>query len=179
MKRSALFSAVLLVLLLPGSIAAQNEAFRVARLVPSTDRLTVTLGARTPFSVRALDASGAEVAADLRVSGPRGAVQVGEGFVEGLSQGEYEIVATLVVPAGSGIQAISLTIPVVVTWPEIATVAIEARPGSLFVGTTLWHDVTATHADATFRPDPAVVWTSSDEGIATIDGFGNVRYVSW
>jgi hypothetical protein len=179
MNRSTPLSAVLLLsLLLPGGVAAQDTAARVTRLVPSTDRLTVTVGARTPFSVQAVDASGTEVAADLRVTGPRGAVRVGPGFVEGLSQGEYQIVATLVVPAGSGIEPLSLTIPVVVSWPEIAAVSIAPGPGSLFVGTTLWHDVTATHADASHRPDPAIAWTSSNESIARVDGFGNVTGLS-
>lgn len=178
MTRSTLLFAILLSLLVPQLSSAQSPASRVARLIPSTVRLTVTVGERTAFSVRAVDAAGVDVDAQLRVIGPRQAVSVRGGFVEGLKPGEYEIVATLVVPAGSGIRPVSLTVPVVVSWPAIATVTIHPAPGSLFAGTTLGHDVTATHADGSSRPDPAVTWTSSDESVAVVDGFGNVSGIS-
>jgi hypothetical protein len=173
MKRSTL-AVVLLSFAVPSSATAQDAAARVVRLVPSVERVTVAVGERTPFSVRAVDAAGATVDAPLRVSGPRNSVSVDDGYVEGLTQGEYSIVATLVTAAGSGVEPLSVSVPVVVSWPAIAEVRIEAAPGSPFVGATLAHDVTATHADGTHRPDPAVRWSSSEPAVATVDAFGNV-----
>ena len=46
--------------ILPSSINAQDEN-RVARLVPSTDRVVVALGSQMPFSVTALDSSGSQI----------------------------------------------------------------------------------------------------------------------
>jgi len=178
MTRSTLLFAVLLSVLMPAASSAQSPASRVARLVPSAPRVSVAVGERTAFSVRAVDATGADVDTPLRVTGPRAGVSVRGGFVEGLSPGEYEIVATLVVPAGSGLRPVSLTVPIVVSWPAIEAVVIRPAPGSLFVGTTLGHEVSATHADGSPRPDPAINWSSSDEAIAVVDAFGNVSGVS-
>ncbi|MDA0329183.1 MAG: hypothetical protein O2958_09270 [Gemmatimonadetes bacterium] len=174
MKRSTLFPVVLVALCFPGAVAAQSQAARVVRLVPSTDRLAVAVGQQTPFTVRAVDASGADVDATLRVTGPRDAVRINDGAVTGLSQGEYQIVATLVVPADSGLQPISLSVPIVVSWPAVEALSIDAAPGALFVGTTLAHRVMASHADGSVRPDPAASWASSDIRVAAVDAFGNV-----
>jgi hypothetical protein len=99
-------------------------------LVPSSERITVAMGERVPFSVRAVDASGADVEAPLRVTGPRSAVSPDEGYVEGLAQGEYEIVATLVV--GPGEEPPHISVPVVVTWPAVERLEIDAAPGALY-----------------------------------------------
>lgn len=178
MKRSTLFLTAILCTLSAEGVVAQDAAARVARLVPSSEQVTVAVGERVPFTVRAVDAAGAEVDAALRIIGPRNAVSVGGGFVEGLTQGEYDIVATLVVGAGSTVEPVSVTVPVVVDWPAIASVSVEASGTALFVGSTLAHEVTARHADGTHRPDPAVRWTSSNTSVASVDAFGNVTGVS-
>ena len=178
MIRRSLAPLVAVLVLVQADLSAQDVAAQVVRLVPSAERLTVAVGDRVPFTVRALDAGGAEVDVPLRVTGPRGAVQVTDGFVSGLSQGEFDIVATVVVTAGSQIEPMTVTVPIVVTWPTIASMRIGPAQGSLFVGTTLSHAVTARHADMSRRPDPAVEWESSDPSVAAVDGFGNVTGVS-
>jgi hypothetical protein len=178
MKRSILPTLILPFLILPANVRAQDAAARVVRLIPSVQQLTVAVGSRAPFSVRAVDAGGNDVDVPLRVIGPRDAVRVGGGFVEGLRQGDFEVVATLVVPAGSGLQPMSVTIPVVVSWPAVTSIRIESAEGSLFTRTTLAHKATATHADGSRRPDPAVEWSTSDEAIAVVDAFGNATGVS-
>ena len=154
--------------------AISQDAARVTRLVPSVDRVVVALGAQVPFTVSAVDASGSTVDAPIRVVGPRNSIRVGDGFVEGLAQGEFEIVATLVVSAGSGTAPISARIPVIVEWPAIDAVEIRAEHSALFVGTTTPHVVRARHADGSHRPDPTVAWNSSDPSVARVDAFGNV-----
>lgn len=161
---------------LPLVAEAQDAAARVARLVPSSDAVSVAVGERTPFSVRAVDAAGAEVDAPIRVIGPRNSVSVRDGYVEGLAQGEYEVVATLVV--GAGQTPVSVTVPVSVSWPAIERIVVEASGSTLFAGTTRAHPARALHADGTHRPDPAIQWRSSDEGVASVDPFGNVTGIA-
>jgi hypothetical protein len=166
---------------LPVAATAQavgEQVSRVVRLVPSTDALAVAVGERVPFTVTAVDADGAEVDVRLRVSGPRNSVAVRNGFVEGLSQGRFEVVATLVVPAGSGLAPMAVSVPVTVSWPEITRVTIAAGADKLFMSTTISHDVSATHADGTSRPDPSVEWSSSNPSIAAVDPFGNVTGIT-
>jgi hypothetical protein len=169
------------VVLLPPSAAAQSPeqtpAGRVVRLVPSADRLTVAVGARVPFSVRAVDATGADIDVPLRITGPRGALAVGDGHVEGLSQGTYEVVATLVAPAGSNATPLTLRVPVIVSWPAVAEISVSADPGALFVGTTQSLRAHARHADGSTRPDPELSWASSDSSVARVDAFGTVTGV--
>lgn len=177
-KLSAVAAVVVSLSTLAPVPASAQDASRVARLVPSTDRIVVALGARADFAVRAVDASGATVDVPLRVVGPRNSVRVGDGFVEGLAQGEFEVVATLVVGAGSGVAPISVSVPVVVEWPTVAEVTVTAPHDALYVGTTIEHEVRARHADGSHRPDPAVSWRSSDPSVAIVDDFGNVTGVS-
>jgi hypothetical protein len=159
-----------------GSLNAQDAASRVARLVPSADRVAVAVGERVPFAVRAVDASGAEVDVPLRVSGPRGALEIEDGFVTGLTQGDFEIVATVATGAtgaGAGTPA-TLVVPVAVSWPAITDVEVVPAAGSLYVGTTLPHRAIARHGDGSRRPDPAIRWESSASGVADVDAFGSV-----
>ena len=89
MKRLPQICAALLTLLLTGlgsAPATAQDMAGVTRLVPSTDRVVVPLGQQVPFSVSAVDASGESIDVPLRVVGPRSAVRVGDGFVEGLAQ---------------------------------------------------------------------------------------------
>ena len=162
----------------PGSspVTAQSEA-SVSRLVPSTDRIVVALGERVPFSVSAVDMNGTVVDVPVRIVGPRNSLRVGEGFVEGLAQGEFDVIATLVVPAQSDATPLSVRVPVIVEWPRVGALEFTGRYEVLYDGTTISHDVRALHADGSTRPDPAVTWRSSDPSIATVDGFGNVTGV--
>jgi hypothetical protein len=160
--------------LLSGTVSAQSAADRVSRLVPSAERLSVAVGGSTSFSVRAVDAAGETVDAPMRVTGPRNALTIRDGRVEGLTQGEYEIVATLVVAAGSSAQPLTVRVPVTVSWPAVAGVTVTPQAGGLFVGSTLGHAATAVHADGSRRPDPALSWASSAPSVASVDAFGNV-----
>jgi hypothetical protein len=154
--------------------SAQDPASRVARLVPSADRLTVSVGERVDFTVRAVDAAGNEVDVPLRIIGPRDGVTVRDGTVEGLAHGEYELVATVVVGSGSTARPASVRVPVVVEWPAVTDLALAADESAMFVGTTIAHAVTARHADGSVRPDADVRWSSSAPSVATVDAFGNV-----
>ena len=181
MKRTPLLPIAHCLLLatgiLPNAVHAQDEN-RVTRLVPSTDVVVVALGAQIPFSVTAVDGSGSQVDVAIRVVAPRNSIRISNGFVEGLAQGEFEIIATLVVGSGSQLAPMSISVPVIVEWPPIEELRISGRNHTLFAGTTIQHDILAQHADGSQRPDPQVSWRSSDPLVATVDSFGNVTGVS-
>ncbi len=162
-------------LLLAPSSAAAWQAADVASLEASPASVVVERGASVPFSVRALDASGNEIDVPVRVVGPRGGVTVQGGTLTGVAPGEYEVIATAVLPAGR--EPIQLRVPVEVTWPAVTSVEVQAPDARLYQGTTLAHAATARHADGSVRPDARVRWSSSDPSVATVDGYGNVTAV--
>jgi len=163
-----------------GGIAAENA--NVARLQVEPASLAVEVGAPAVLKVTPVDASGNPVAgAVARVSGGRGGLAVRtvddrpfEYTVEGSRAGTFEVIATVSFAPELSREPIEMRVPVTVTWPPVAQVAITADPGRLFVGTMIGHTVTATHADGTERPRPEVRWTSSNPSVASIDRFGNV-----
>jgi len=165
-----LLSLSLLLIALP---SRAQDARAVVRLAPSASQLSLAAGEQVPFSVQAIDASGAIVDVPLRITGPRNAVSIEDGMVQGLQPGEYEIVVTVVVPADTDLEPLSLRVPVVVTWPRVSEVEIESG-AILYEGTTVEHRAWVTHADNSLRPDPNIRWSSSDPSVATVDQFGNV-----
>ncbi len=159
---------------------------RVTRLVASPTQLTIQAGDTVPLTVRALDAQGNEVQVAARFAAPRNALTVtaqGRGvaafvamdrIVIARTAGDYEIVVSVVLPAGSDREPPSLTIPVSVTWPAVSRIEITADPGTLYAGTTIRHRAAAFHANGTSRPEPRFRWSSSDRSVASVDRFGQV-----
>ena len=157
---------------------ADDAAARVVALVASAERLEMVVGESTSFSVRAVDASGAVVDTPLRVVGPRGDVELQDGRITALREGTFEVVATLVVHPGSGVQPLQLSIPVRVGWPPVTRLSVEGRGDRLFAGTLHRHRVRAWHADGTERPQIRATWSSSNPEVARVDAFGDVRALS-
>ncbi len=159
---------------------------RVTRLVASPTQLTIQAGDTVPLTIRALDAQGSEVQVAARFAAPRNALTVtGQGrgaaaFVSldrnvvARTAGDFEIVVSVVLPAGSDREPPSLTIPVSVTWPAVSRIEITADPGTLYAGTTIRHRAAAFHANGTSRPEPRFRWSSSDRSVASVDRFGQV-----
>ena len=175
MKRHFFFwpALFLLIAFVTAPLAAQQNAGLVTRLVPSVAQLTIVRGDETPFTVQAVDASGALVHVELRITGPRGLLQIGDGVVTGLEPGEYTINVSVVVPAGSTATPPSLSVPVVVTWPAVDRVVI-LHAATLYAGTTVTHSARAFNVDGSARPDPDLTWATSDAAVATVDAFGGV-----
>ena len=89
---------------------AQDAAARVVRLEARPAAVTVTAGASTALGVVALDAQGNVVEVQIRIAPPRQAASYRDGVLQGLTPGEYQIAATLVVPGGGQGNPIALSL---------------------------------------------------------------------
>lgn len=157
---------------LPARALAQYDA-GVARLVAEPARLTLKAGESAPLKVTAYDKDGKVLAdAAIRVTGPRDAVRYADGVLRALRAGSHTVVATAF--NGRGIDAVTLEIPVLVSWPALTRLEIAAEKGRLYVGTMLAHFAKGMHADGSARSGLAVTWRTSDASVATVDRFGNV-----
>jgi len=156
--------------------AALEAGRRVASLRAEPTSMTIERGKSVALKVTALDASGQPVPnALIRYAAPFRTLRVApDGQVTGVSPGAYEIVATVAVPPNSGVTPPSVTIAVDVVWPKVAKVTVSTETGRLYVGTTLAHGVSASHADGSPRPAAEVNWRSSNPAVATVDRFGYV-----
>jgi hypothetical protein len=153
--------------------AHAQYAAGVTRLVAEPARLTLKAGESAPLKVTAYDKDGKVVTdAAVRVAGPRDAVRYVDGMLRALRAGSHTVVATAF--SGRGIDAVTLEIPVLVSWPTLTRLEIVAEKGRLYTGTMLGHTAKGMHADGSPRAGLAVTWRTSDASVATVDRFGNV-----
>jgi hypothetical protein len=156
-------------------LAAQSAApVQPVRLVAEPSSITLKAGETAPLKVTALDAQGNPIpGAAVRVSGPRTAFMYTTGQIKAIKAGSYTAVATAF--GATRANPVTLEIPVLVTWPALTSIVIAATDsGRLYVGTMIGHKATGVHADGSPRPGVTVTWRSSDDGVATVDRFGNV-----
>ncbi|MEP6691570.1 MAG: Ig-like domain-containing protein [Gemmatimonadaceae bacterium] len=152
-------------------LAAQQPA--VTRLVAEPASLTLKAGDEAPIKVTAYDAQGrVVVGAAVRLVAQRSGLMFTEGKVKAIRAGKYEAIASSGSTLANG--AVTLTIPVTVTWPAIAKVTLVADAGHLYTGVALDHRVVARHADGGERPAAIATWRSSNAGVASVDRFGTV-----
>ena len=148
----------------------------VVKLVAEPARVTMKAGESVALKVTAFDKDGKVVTdAPLRVGGPRGAVQYSDGRLKALKAGSYTVVASAF--NGRGIDAVTLDIPVQISWPALTKLEIVAEAGRLYTGTMLAHTVKGAHADGSPRPGISPNWRTSDASVATVDRFGNVTAI--
>ena len=146
----------------------------VTRLVAEPTSVTMRAGESVPLKITAYNAQGQVVQdAGLRVGGPREAVRFADGRLTGLRAGSYTVIATAF--TGRGIAAVSLNIPVTISWPALQKLEIAAtETGRLYTGSMIAHAVKGMHADGSVRPGIVPTWRSSDPATASVDRFGNV-----
>ena len=186
---------------LPGVLSVNGLAAQTAaRIEAEPASLVLERGRSATLVVRVLDAGGRLVDEAVRVVGARRALSLAgeaagggapggaesrggaetpgrtETTVTALEVGEWEIVVTTVTP-GPGGQPLQLTVPVVVEWPPVVRIDVEA-PGVVFEGSTVTHRATALHGDGTMRPGAEFAWRSSDPARAGVDEFGHVLGVA-
>lgn len=173
LRLTACLAVPLAIAPLATNVAQAQAPAVVTRLVAEPARIAIQAGQAQPFKVTAYDASGKVVPdAVVRVGGPRGAVMFTAAEVRAFRAGSYTAVATASNPPGTA--PVTLDIPVIVSWPAIARLEIEAAPGKLFEGVMLAHTAKGMHADNSERPGLKATWRSSADAIASVDRFGNV-----
>ncbi len=171
--RPPLLNASLLVF---SCVIATPAPAQIARLDARPSRVVVTAGDSVRLEILAYDAQGRSVTAPVRIAAPGRALDIRgwyeHGYLKGLVAGEYDLAAMAV-----GATDVVVRVPVVVNWPAIARVTIDAEPGTLYQGTAIRHWAAAFHADGSRRPDPDVRWSSTQPSVVAVDRFGNVTAV--
>jgi hypothetical protein len=176
MRRIALWSAVAAVTI-AAPVAAQDArleaGLRVDRLVAEPAELTFEAGASARLAIRALDAAGNPVDAELRIFGRN--VEWEDGVVTAEQGGQAMLVATVVLPANADRQPPMLQVPITVTWPAVARIEV-ARIGdrAAYAGTSVRYSARAFFANGNPHTSPDFEWSMSDPAIAAIDARGNL-----
>jgi len=173
---------ILVGLTMPRAAAAQasegtlEDGAKVARLVAEPARITMERGQTAALKVTAYDKDGTVLKPVMRFAGSFRAIRPTADGIMGLVPGEHELTVTVMLPPNTKMAPPSVTVPIVIRWPAIARVDIAAKEkgARLYSGTTLSLAARAVHGDGSPRPDPKVVWTSSNPEIATVDRFGFV-----
>ncbi len=166
------------ILLLAFPLQAQTpgeDLQRVDRLLAEPEALNLEQGEVARLQIQVVDAQGQELDLPIRMTGPRQALQIQGDQVRALSVGEHMVTATLVLPPDAAMEPLQLQIPVVVDWPPVTELTMEADGDQLFQGTVVRHRVQALHSDGSVRPGVRPQWESSDSSIARVDAYGNVE----
>ena len=150
-----------------------EAGLRVARLVAEPAELTFEVGSSASVVIRALDAAGDAVDAQIRVFGR--VVGFDGGVVTATRGGLAMLMATVVLPADAATAPPTLTVPVNVTWPAIATIDVT-RMGdrSLYAGTSVRFGAQAFFANGAEHASPSFSWSSSEASVASVNTRGNV-----
>ena len=99
------------------------------------------------------------------------ALSFGDGQVTARRAGSYMAVATSF--SSPDVAPITLEIPVLVEWPALTKIAIDAEPGRLYVGTMLAHTAKGSHEDGSARTGSQSLAQLRCER-RDVDRFGNV-----
>ncbi len=168
-----LLASSLLALPVSAQDARLEAGLRVERLVAEPAELTLEAGTTRAIRVTALDAAGNPVDAQVRIVG-RG-VAYEDGSVTAAQGGEGMLIASVVLPPDAQMEAPSIVVPVVVTWPRVARIDVEqADDVRLYEGTSVRFAARAFFADGGEHGEASYEWSSSDPSVATVDARGNV-----
>ncbi len=161
--------------LMTAPLTAQNAASRVASLRATPAQPVLSAGMSIPFSVVAVDASGAVVeGAEVRISA-QGAARFDDGRLYGDEGGQGRVIASLVTGPDFTGEPVVLQLSLTVAFPAVSRVDVmKLSDKTLYAGTSIRHMASAFHADGSQRPNAQVSWSSSDRSIATVDPRGVV-----
>ncbi len=149
-------------------LAAQEEK----KIVVSVESLELSLNEETSISAHIEDAEG-NVLPDTVVffSRSRRSLQVSrEGQVKALKPGSFSILALVL-----GQNNLRKNIPVTVAYPPVTSVEFMGMPDNIYEGTSLPLNYVVMDASGTERDNVDVELTSSNEEIAMVDSFDNLK----
>jgi len=153
-------------------LAAQADldaGLRVARITTKPAEIAFEAGSAASVAIVALDADGNVVDASLRIRGSRG-LSHSDGILSAATGGDYRLIISVVLPADATAAPASLSVPVHVSWPAVATVEVgTASDKRLYAGTTIRFEAAAFLSSGNSRPEAHFDWSSSDESVATVD----------
>ena len=178
MKKRHLWFVVMLSVATPSAgprLSAQESGIT---LVAEPAEVSLIVGTQIALTVRAVSESGDSVEMDIRFAAPRSVLRYRNGVLQSYRAGNFEIVATGVLPAGATGTPPTLRIPVDIAWPAIDRVELNPSGAGLYVGTTVTHNPVALHADGTRRPEASFEWRSSNPAVASVDAYGTVMAIA-
>lgn len=153
--------------------ASTEAGLSVTRLIAEPATVSFEAGSSAALAIRALDASGNVVNAELRIVG-RG-VEWADGQVTASRGGEGLVFASVVLPADADREPPTLRVPVTVTWPRVATIELaQTTEHAPYVGTTVRFGAEAFLPDGTTHLAPTFSWSTSNPAVATVDARGNL-----
>jgi hypothetical protein len=163
--------------LVAAPLTAQNASvqagLRVTSLVADPAEVTLEAGSSTALVIRALDAAGNVVDAELRIRG-RG-VSYADGMVSASAGGSATLIVSVVLPADATQQPATLVIPITVEWPAVASIEVEpVSQMTLYAGTRVRYSASAFFASGGQHADPSFSWSTSNPSVATVDSRGNI-----
>jgi uncharacterized protein YjdB len=154
------------------TIAGTQQA-TIARLVASPASMQLQTGQSMELTVTAYDSAGAVIPdPNVRVTAPRRQARYADGKVTALTVGRFNVTVTSVGAQPNA--AVTLEIPVTVTWAPLKRIQIVAEQPQLHTGVTVVHNAKGWHADSTERFAFTPTWRSSNPAVAKVDRFGNV-----
>ena len=153
--------------------AGLEAGLRVVRLVAEPAEVTFEAGTNARLEIRALDAAGNVVDAELRIRG-RG-VTWSDGVLTADQGGSATVFASVVLPADAENEPPSLSVPVTVTWPAVDRVEVSRLDAAtLYAGTSVRFGASAFFANGQQHGAATFSWMSSDPAVASVDARGNV-----
>ena len=153
-----------------GTAAQEVDRAEVARVEVTPSEVTLQVGEKAQLAATAYDADGNVVDVPFLFfsRGGRGRLAVDRttGEIEAFKGGEYTVRVRALAPNRA-----NGTVAVTVRYPPLDRVEISAEGGRFYKGVTVRHKATVVDEADDVR-DLAVVWSTSDESVATVDRFG-------
>ena len=156
-----------------GTAAQEVDRASVARVEVTPSELTLQVGEKAQLAATAYDANGNVVDVPFLFfsRGGRGRLAVDRttGEIEAFKGGDFTVNVRALAPGRVG-ETVTVTVP----YPPLDRVEISAEGGRFYKGVTARHKATVVDEADDVRDLP-VVWSTSDESVATVDRFGVFR----
>jgi uncharacterized protein YjdB len=152
---------------------APDATPQVATIIVSPATSTLVLNAQLPLVAQVQDGSGAAVpgaAVTWTVQDPKILSVSATGVVTALGLGASQVAANAFGKSGLAL--------ITVTKPPVASVRLQPDRADVAVDATLQLSAAALDGNGAVMPDRAITWTTSDAGIASVNGSGLVTGVS-
>jgi uncharacterized protein YjdB len=146
---------------------APDVAREVAAIIVSPATSTLVLNAQLPLQAQVQDGSGATVpgtSVTWTVQDPKILSVSATGVVTALALGTSQVAANAL--GKSGLATIT------VTKPPVASVRLQPDRADVTVGATLQLSASALDDQGAAMPDRAIAWTTSNPGVASVNGSG-------